>query len=397
MKRKIILVTGAIVLLIVIGVLLTNHYYPEEKSFSKTSLLKLNIPLNGESINNIKITNYEETEQNFNVYFVALDGIGSVDGGEFTLGAGEKKEVKVYFKDNKNEVGFYVGQLIIKTETVREEIPVVLGIEDPNYAFAIIQDIISKDDDLYPGGELGVEVKVYDIGNIASPTVAAKYYIKNFDNEVVLSDEVNLVVDGSKTEFIDIPETWFEEDYVFITEIDYRGTKSIAGHLFSITEKEPLELSKNLKFFVVSIVIFIVVLVGLFFYFLKSRDELLMRLKEQQIKELRRNLELVKASKEKISRLEKAPRKRKIRQLKKAKKRIVKSIIKKQKAQRKEFKRLKKAKKKDRIKEKLSSWKQEGYKMLDTKKEIKKISEKVVGRKVKDFKEKGYATGFLKK
>ena len=45
----------------------------------------------------------------------------------------------------------------------------------------------------------------------------------------------------------------------------------------------------------------------------------------------------------------------------------------------------------------MGSWKRKGYRMLDTKKEIKDLSKQSMGRKVKDLKEEGYATGFLKK
>lgn len=397
MKRKTILITGAVVLLLAIGILLTVYYYPEQNVFSRTSLLKLNIPLNGESINSIKITNYEKTEQNFKIYFHALDDIGSVDEGEFALGAGEKKEIKVYFRDNKNEVGVYVGQLIIETETARGEIPVILGIEDPNYAFAIIQSGVPKYDNVYPGGKLGIEVKVYDVGNVVPPTVEAKYYIKNFDNEVILSDEVNLVVDGSKTEIIDIPKTWLKEDYVFITEIDYKGTKSIAGYLFSVTEKTEGWLSGDIKFFVIVILVFVVGILALFVYFIKTRDDLLLQLKRQQSEELRKNLELFRGSRRELEKVKDvSERKEKIGELEKVKKRIVVSIKKKQRVQRKNFKVLKKQKRKEVMKTRLSAWKSKGYKMLDTKKEISKISKQAIGKQMKDFKEGGYATGFLK-
>ena len=123
------------------------------------------------------------------------------------------------------------------------------------------------------------------------PTVTAQHTLLNFNNEVIFSDETDLIVGESQTKLIDIPEDLPLGDYIFITFIEYEGTESIDAYLFSITEKRDL-LSKNLKFFVIATLIFIVILVGLFFYFLKTRDELLMRLKKQQSQEMKKNLEL---------------------------------------------------------------------------------------------------------
>jgi len=398
MKRKTVLITGAIILLLVVGTLLTIYYYPNQDTFLRTNL-KLNIPLGGEVTSKVKITNYKDTEQVFSLSFSNLEGIVSLSETEFSLEAGEQKQVEIYFKDIENEPGVYLGQLIIEAGSVTEKKTIVLGIEDPNYAFAIIHNELLKYDDVYPGSNWGIEVKVHDMGSIASPTVAAKYYIKSFDNEVLFSNEEYFSVDGgSKTILVDILKTWAKEDYVFITEIDYKGTKSTASTLFMVGEKTEGWMSDNIRFFVIVILAFVVGILALFVYFIKTRDDLLMQLKRQQGKELSRSVKYIQVSRREIKESKEHPekKKRKLLQLDSAKKRIVKKIKVKQKEQRKKIKELKKRKKKPQAKSQLQKWKQEGYKMLDTESEVKKVTKKSMGKQMKDLKTQGYATGFLK-
>lgn len=308
-KRKVVL--AIIIILLIAVVVFVIKYYPEEKSFSKTSLVKLKIPVGGESASSIKITNYEKTEQNFNIYLHALEGLGSLDESEFTLTAGESKEIQISFEDTKKEVGIYAGELVIETSDVTEKIPVILGVEDPNYAFAILYNVISKYDNPYLGGKLGVEIKVYDMNNIASQIVEAEYSIKNFNDEIIFSDETSLVVEGSKAEIIDIPKTWTEGDYILVTEIKYKETTSTADYLFTVKEKKTDWLSGELKFFIIVIFIFIAVILALFFYFIKTRDEFLIQLKKQQAEELARNVNYLKRSREIVQKSKEAPKKKK--------------------------------------------------------------------------------------
>ena len=123
-----------------------------------------------------------------------------------------------------------------------------------------------------------------------------------------------------------------------------------------------------------------------------------MQLKKQQGVELRKNIRYIKVSKKAVEKSKEHPEKkrRKLLELDRAKKRIIKKIKKKQKVQRKKIKEFKKKKQKPRAKSQLEKWKQEGYKMFDTESEVRKVTKQSMGRQMKDFKEKGYATGFLK-
>ncbi|MBU2104579.1 MAG: hypothetical protein KKF67_02285, partial [Nanoarchaeota archaeon] len=363
-------------------------------------LLKLNILLNGETVSSIKITNNDESEQNFNLYFDGLEGVAFLNETEFKLGQGQSKELKIYLKDEKGDIEIYLGVLVIETLKSKKKIPIMLTVEDKDKIFAIVHNIVPAYEEIRPGGKLKVDVTIYNLADNKLHNIEARYFIKNFDNELILSEDKSIVIDKGRLgmiESVDIPEDIPYGDYVFITSINYDGVKSIAANLFTISEKKEGIFSGDLKFFVIVLLIFVLGILVAFLYFIKTRDNLLIQLKKQQDRELRENLELIKRSRHEINQLKNVPeRKKKIRKLAKTKKNIIKKIKLKQRAQRKEFEKLKKQGKKSEMEKRLIEWKKRGYKIFETKNEIKKVSKQGMKRHMKDIAKKGYKVGFLK-
>ena len=397
MKKRSILITGIIISLIVILILL-NIYYPKKEGFStNTIFLKLNLPLGGEFVKNIKITNQESVEQNFNLYLNNFKDLVTIKNKEFSLGAKEFREVEISFKDNKKEIGTYPGKLIIETQMLKREIPILLNIEDENRIFIISQTGIPKYTNVYPGGKLGMEIKIFNLQSYISYKVKVKYSIKNLDDELILSEEEELVIKESfgTAKIIDIPKDVPLGNYVFITSLGYDNTKSTAGYLFSISKKESGVFSE-LTFFVIIIFVFVVGILVLFIYFIKTRDDLLIRLKRQQSNELKRSLKVMENYKTRVKELKDlGEKKKKIRELGKAKKKIVKKIKAKQRRQSKELKKLRKRGKKNEMEKTMGKWRKEDYKMFEVEKEMGKISKSDIGKQIKDWKRKGYKIGPL--
>ena len=396
-KKRVWIILGIVVAIALI-VLAIFYFYPQPKAFTKTSLLKSTITIGSESFSEVKITNYKDKALDFKVYPNNMKGLVSISEPNFTLEPKESKIVQIYFKDTKNEVNIYLGKLIIEADSLKEEIPIILGVESPNLAFVIIQNSIPKYENVYPKGKLGVEIKVFDLTETSLSTIQGNFYIKNFDNEIIFSDTDTLIIGGSKSKVVDIPESWGKEDYVFIALIDYRGVKAISGYFFTISDKQNAFLSKDIKIILVIGLIFILGVLALFFYFIRTRDEILIQLRKQQTEELTRNINYIKRSKEIVQKSREAPKKKKkkLTELSLAKERIVKRIKRKQKEQRKKLKELKKKKKKPQLESELNRWKREGYKMFGTENEVRKITKQKMEKQMKELKEKGYAAGFLK-
>jgi hypothetical protein len=396
-KKKVWVVLGIIIVfaLVILAIFYLN---PQQKSFTKTSLLKSTIPLGGESFNEVKITNYKDEVLDFNVYLTNMEGLAILSESSFSLEPRDSKVVQISFKDTKEEVNIYLGRLVIEADYLKEEIPIILGTENSNFAFAIIYNSIPKYENVYPAGKLGVEIRVFDLTGESLSTIPGNFYIKNFNNEVIFSDTDTLVVGGSKSKIIDIPQSWEKDDYLFVTLIDYKGTKTTSGYLFTVSEEKDSSLSNNMKLILIIISISFLGILALFFYFVKTRDEFFIQLKKQQAEEMERNINYLRCSREIIQKSREPPKKKeeKLLELNLVKEKVVKRIKKKQEEQIKKLKELKKKKKKPLLKAELNKWKAEGYKMFETEKEVKKITKQSMEKQIKNWKEKGYSTGFLK-
>lgn len=389
MVKKKIFIVGIILILLV--VVLGVYYFQNKESFSVNAfLIKLTLPLGGESTSVVKITNTEKITQEFNLYFNNLENFASIQDEKFILGPKESKEIKLFFKDSQNKVDIHTGQLIIETSELKKELPIIIGIEDANSVLAIVYEDILKYENVYPGGKFGVGIKVLEFTNSESSAISAKYYIKNFNDEIILSDEGDLVFGGSMSEVIELPKNIPYGDYIFITSIDYKGIRNTASYLFSVSGKKYNIFPENSKFFIFAILIFVGAILVLFFYFMKTRDDLLVQLKRQQSKELRRNLELVNNIKKGIKKSKSKKKNKQVKQLIKVKKKIIKKIKIKQRTQRKELRKLKKQGKKESMKRKLKSWENQGYKMFETKREMSKISPKNISNQIKKLEKQGY-------
>jgi len=395
------LVVAVIIILLVVSVFVVINYLPEKGSFSvNTILLKLNIVFGGESMNKIKIKNNEDFEQTFNLDLNNLKSIASVSEDSFVLGPRKSKEISISFKDENNVVKIYTGRLTVQGASSEKNIPIILSVEDPNHVFAITQNKVPKYDSIYPGGKLGVEIKLFNLEDDFLHDINVKYSIESFDGETILSEMEDLVVKESLslTKIIDIPESFSEGDYVFIVSVDYKETKTASSYLFSVSTEEGEELfSKDLRFFVIFVSAFLVGIIILFIYFIKTRDDLLIQLRRQQNTELRKNLSLVKYSKSRLRNLKGVQKKKKLGALKSFKKNLVAKIKKKHKAQKQEISKLKKKGKKGLINRKLNKWKKQGFSIMHAEKAIKKIAGRKIKHKVRELGKKGYSTEFLKK
>lgn len=390
-KKKIYLV---IFFIILIGISYLFYSYTSKESFSvKTFLLKLNIPIGEEATYPIKIKNNENLNREFDISIKNLDNIAYINDTKLFLKPNEEKDVLVYFKDNSSKASISSGKLIISNAFLTKEIPIIITREDSKSVFSIIISELSKYEEIYPGGKLGIEIKVFDLNDANTPTIKSKYRIQGIEGEILWMDEGNLVVDGSKTEIIDIPNNWPKGDYLFITSVEYKGTTAISGYFFTLSSKKNFNFLRisNANLFILIGIFFIFLTIGLFFYFIKTRDEFLIQLKKQQNIELANNLELIELSKKKIQiskRYAPIEKKKRIRKLKKIKRKIIRKIKKKQAIQKKEIKILKKQHKKKEIPNKLESWRRQGYKMFETEEEIKKITNPE--KQIEKWKKQGY-------
>jgi len=399
MKLKLVYKIAIAVIIILIILAGVYFYFLDKEDFSiNTIMIKLNVLESDETSMDLILTN-GNFKQDFILDFSNLEEICFVESNSFSLNPNEKKIIKIKFKGDVNKKGVNVGQLVISGENVVKKIPIIINIEDRNKLFTVLQTPMPEYLSVYPGGKAGVDVKIFNLENKQMDNVKLIYTVKNLDNELIFSEETEIVVEGSiaLSKIVDIPYSIPYEDYVFIVSVKYDGMTASSGNLFSISEKSDNFLFGGAKYLIIVIFVFIILIIIAFFYFIKTRDDLLLELKRQQDRELRTNLRAITDYEKNIKCVKNvSTRKRKIKKIKSVKKNIVKEIKAKQKKQRAELKKLMKKGKKEIMRKKMNKWANQGYKMVELKKE-KVIPESDIQKQVDLWKQQGYNIDVLKR
>lgn len=437
-KTKIFIGVFVIILLIIAGVYFFEfgNFTKNESFTTNTILLKLNIPLSGEVVNTIKITNEKNSEQTFKIYFDNLGSLASLDESEFSISAKGSKDVKITFKDSSRKIDAYTGEMIIEGKT-KKIIPVVLTVQNDYNDLALIQKTIPKYNSVNPGGKLGMDIKILNLKDNELHNLKMNYQVRNLKNEIILSEDENLAVSDSLTtsKIFDIPKSFSYGNYVFITTVIYDSSEIIATNFFEIEKMQTTDINSSFIYIIVIILVFTLGVFIMFFYSVQKRDELVSRLKNQQETELSGNVKVLnkyeeelkeekdRILKEKINELEKIKQKTKeaedrerklekleeekvriageynskLEELKKEKTNLVCRIKQKQKNQINEIKTLKKkGNKKEEIKKKLKDWQKEAVKMKEFKKEIKVIPREKIQKELQQ-KQKEIKKEFMNK
>src|SRR3989338_3730898 len=406
MKRKgwIALIVILIVLAIAIGIYF-KFSQPASFKIIPDYPINLNLVSGAEARTSIKITNNEEESYDFKIEFTGADEIASLSETEFSLEPKESKEIKIIFNDPQNVSHVYFMNLIVTDTDFKKakiypkewhkgnffinssgsqikEIPVLLTFREPASLFSIIQKPIPKYFDVYPGGKLGVDISVFASGGKDySKEVKASYELLSSEESIFYSEE-NLIIGNeySFSKVFDISPELSYGKYVLVTSIEYNGFKSVSSYLFEVKQKQNEFFLEKTNFLILVFFAFVILIVVLFIYFIKSRDELLLALRKQQSRELTKNIELISAVQNRI------PAKKE--KLEKAKKKVVAKIKRRQEKQIKELSRLKKKGiKKDKIKTQIEKWKKQGYGFPEIKEEI---PEKSINKQIKSWKNAGY-------
>ncbi|MDP3027460.1 MAG: hypothetical protein Q8N63_07155 [Nanoarchaeota archaeon] len=397
--EKIVAGVKRVILLIVILSLFAGFFgsvsaNPDSKVFEVDNVLLKLIVKQGESVSKtIKVTNTDSIQRDFKL--AGNMNFFSINEQEFSLGSGESKSLEINF-EAENQPGVYVGRLLISSSKEELKIPVILEVETKEVLFDSSINVPLDYGEVYIGGSLAVENKIFNLENIGLKSVDITYSVKDFNGNTIFSEKENIAVENQilTTKIISIPENTNAGDYVFYVVIEYANSVGTSSYFFKITEEQGVLGSMN--FFdsfgswIFVIILFAVVI--FFIVFTKQRDNLFLELEKQHKTEMREEIERINAEKVKISRLKDERRKKELKKLMEKKKKRLKVIKIIYKERVKTFKKLKKQKKKNEIEEKLEQWKKQGYNVNEflVKTRGKKQGLKDIGVEIKSYKKQGY-------
>ena len=356
-------------------------------------LLKMMVK-QGESVSKtIKITNTEAIQADFKIS--GNMNFFSISEQEFSLSAGESKSLEINF-EAENQPGVYAGSIAILSGKEELKIPVILEVETKEVLFDSSINVPLDYREVYIGGSLAVENKIFNLENIGLKSVDITYSVKDFNGNTIFSEKENIAVENQilTTKMISIPENVKTGDYALYVVAEYANSVGTSSYFFKITEKEgglgSVKFFDSFGSWIFVIVLFAVVI--FFIVFTRQRDSLFLELQKQHKTEMREEIGRINKEKIKISRLKDEKRKKELKELMKKKKKRLKVIRKIYKERVKTFKKLKKQKKKSEMEEKLEQWKKQGYNINEflVKTGGKKQGLKDIGGEIKNYKKQGY-------
>lgn len=387
-RLKLILVVSLVVIFLGAFIVLKFGNFNEEKEFDVDKVLirvsmKENVSLSRE----ILINSY--SEQDFKIQN-DIDFI-LTDDKEFKLGSGESKRVNFLFNIKGKAPGVYLNEINILGGKSEIAIPVIIEIETKEVLFDSSLNIPVEYTQVYPGENVIVENRIFNLENVGSKSVQIYYFVKSLDGKTLFSENENIAVESNTlmTKSFLMPDDAKVGDYIIINLIKYKNSVGISTSLFKVEDKSFEDYLSGDNFYMWVVFILLLVVIIFILYNMKQKDQFLLELASQHKTELNKELVALEKEKEKLEKLPLEKKKIELKDLETKKKKRVGIISKIYRSRVKVVKKLKKHKKENEIKKKLSEWKKQGYNVN----EFSAISGKTDGNiedKIKKFKKEGF-------
>lgn len=397
-KKKVMRILAlGLISLVIIGILSGAYFYftsEEKDSFSLNRVFLKTIIKEGESLStNFKVTSNVEGND-FSVRLNGLDKFTNVSETEFSLNRGESKEIIVSFEGVENNLGIFVGSVLIKDKTKTKILPVILEIQSHDTFFSSKIDASSRYRELSKGEDLVTELTIFNLRDNQEHDISIRYNIYNSEGKSIYSDFKNATV-GTKstiTNSVIIPASAKEGKHFLTAVVELNGFVSTASYLFDINEKsfEFLVLDTRIISSITGLLLIVILLILI--YIIYERNKLFRELKGQQSSQIKfYSSRIDKEKKNSLSKAKNKKEKEKIkREYEKAKKEIIRRIKDQQKGQKKKLRKLRDKKDKKYIRKKLQEWKGDVYSKALEKAEINgKLKRKLSAL------EKAYSEGYI--
>lgn len=247
-------------------------------------LLKTAIKSNGSVASKISITNTLDEKQHFEINILGLDGLVSISENSFDLEKREIRDINLVFSNLKGEEeGVYVSQIEIRGKEIKT-IPVILEIESRDVLFDS-NSAIFPSTKIHPGDKASLEIKIFDLYKTGASNVELTYFIKNFDDEIIIFENENLAVKDQAliTRTIILPKDIEKRDYVLGVILKYKDSVGTSSAFFRV------ESNLSALFYYIAASIVVAFLILLWILWAQERKNLknILKVQEKEIKEIR--------------------------------------------------------------------------------------------------------------
>ncbi|MBU0958000.1 MAG: hypothetical protein KKF56_04295 [Nanoarchaeota archaeon] len=399
MKKRLV-IYGIILVVVLIGLFAIYRGYNkevDEPSFIvDTFLLKSSVDKGSSVTNTISIVN-GENDLDFNVELVGLDKafIGKTD---MSISANGEDSFNINF--NADETGIFSGKVIVKADGEEMVIPVIFEVKTKEIDYAPNLNPTLTYRDLIPGEYIIAEAAIFDLKNIGKKEVEVSYVILDLNGNTIIIESEKVIVEDktSVSKSFKLPDNIALGPYVFGVILDDDGKVSTSSFIVNVSNEQDDFFSGQMFYIWAFFVFFIIILFFIILYSIYSRDKLLLELKEQNQKEMRRMVEILGERRKVYVGKEKIPAKRAMREKEfgKIQKEMTINLKEKQKQRIKIYKKLKGKLTKEQMLKQMHKWKSEGYDIGLLKKKLK-MTKKEMTKYVKKWDKQGYNVKLLKK
>ena len=215
------------------------------------------------------------------------------------------------------------------------------------------------------------------------------YEVKDFEGNIIFSEEEDLVVETNilSNKVIPISSEINEGKYVFLVKIVYDGSVGTGSYIFDIYEPKAEINVESIAMWIVFIMFLVVII--FIVYSMRQRDKLLLELKKQHQRELKKEHVKLCTDKGKLKKLSPKKRKVKLKTIKAKTQKKIKKINKIHRGRKKVLKKMiKKKKKTSEVKKQLNKWEKQGYNVSEF--AVSRGGKKNNTKSVDKYKKQGY-------
>jgi hypothetical protein len=317
----------------------------------------------------------------------------------FVLGNDETKEVQVIFKDveSKYSPGVYTGQIVVKTETEKKEIPIILEIQSADILFATNLDVSPAYKEIVPGEKISVGVRLFNLQDTRTHQIEITYLVKNLWGEDIVSETEKIIVgtEASITKTLDLPKDLPKGSYVFAVVAKFGDSVSTSSYLFSISDKG-LKFETDILTVVFSVIVFIFLfgIIFLIFYLIGERDKFFLQLRRQHLRELNAAMEKARQQeREHISRAKGIERKKVAKEFELVRRKLRKEMMERHRRQEEELRKLRRQRRRSEMQRRLEQWKKQGFDVNGLISRTRKQAKIDVKKQLEKWKKQGYDVG----
>ncbi|MBU4072487.1 MAG: hypothetical protein KJ773_09980, partial [Candidatus Thermoplasmatota archaeon] len=205
------------------------------------SLLKILVKSDEIATVNMRIMNVDDNVIGIAVQpSFSMEDIVTTSDAVFDIKPGQTKIVKLAISgkstDTEYSPGVYAGKILVKSDTVIKEVPIIIEIESKYVLFDTNIYANTENRQVLQGTDSVTEIKLFNLMGQETTSVNMEYYIKDMDDNTIITESESAVVTTQTTftKMLKIPSNLKSGMYVFAVNSKYGSSVGTSSYLFYV-------------------------------------------------------------------------------------------------------------------------------------------------------------------